>query len=475
MKTMRFLLTAALLVAALPLAAAGQQAIMTTQIPEDDPRARFVGGLARLLVAGDSAGAADYVLRSADPSADRNTLLQRVGVMLAAVRELGPVSVAEFRASEGEVRHLRASMAGVSGNGVSLNIQVTGDPPRIMAMAQPIPYRAPAVEQFASFDALDRALQQRVREDRFSGVVLVGHGDEVLFQRGYGLAERERGTAIRPDTRFNIASVNKFFTGVAILRLAQEGRLDLDAPVGRYLQGLPADVAGRVTIRQLLQHRSGLGDYLRDPEFNQNRDQFRNLEPLLALIRSHPLEFEPGTNQRYSNSGFVVLGGVIEALTGKKYDDVIREWILVPAGMTHTGPGGPGEVPNTAHGYSRAAPGSEGELISVQAMRAPATPAGGGYSTAEDLFHYARALVTNRLLEPEYTSLMLNSYSAGSRPPTFSPSGGVQGANAVLSVNHETGAIAVVLANLDPPAASQLAPGLLPLATAAQRRAPKQP
>ncbi|NIP59022.1 MAG: serine hydrolase, partial [Gemmatimonadetes bacterium] len=130
---------------------------------------------------------------------------------------------------------------------------------------------------------------------------------------------------VRTDTRFNVGSLMKPLTGVAVLRLAQEGRIELDAPVGRYLEGLGPEVAREVTVRHLLRHRSGLGDYLTLPEFRADPDGFGSVDDLMAVIRDQPLEFEPGSRERYSNSGFVVLGALVEAATGRSYEAVLQD------------------------------------------------------------------------------------------------------------------------------------------------------
>jgi CubicO group peptidase (beta-lactamase class C family) len=224
-----------------------------------------------------------------------------------------------------------------AGDPLRLTLEVNPQPPhRIEGFRFGPDEERPAIS-FSSWDDLDRQLQEQAAADQFSGVVLVSRGGKPLFHRAYGTADRAAGVPNRPDTRFNLGSIDKNFTAVAVLRLAQEGRLGLDDPIGKYLKGFPPEIATRVTVRQLLQHSSGMGDYLTHPTFTANRAGFQNVSDYLALARTLPLEFEPGARRRYSNLGYAVLGGVVEAAAGKSYYDVVQDWIFRPAGMASRG------------------------------------------------------------------------------------------------------------------------------------------
>ena len=351
-----------------------------------------------------------------------------------------------------------------------------GDPVRISMEVEPEPphrirgYRIESGEEgpalaFSSLDDLDRRLRAEAEAGRFSGVVLATDSGSPVFHRAYGLADRAAKLPVRPDTRFNIGSLDKNFTAVAVLQLAQEGRLALDDTLGKHLEGFPAGISGRVTLRQLLQHRSGMGDYLTHPSFAADPGRFREVAGLVALARTVPLEFEPGTRNRYSNFGYAVLGGVIEAVTGRPYHDVVRERVFAPAGMASTNAyGRRAGQENTALGYTR----REGadSLVSNEATRPPrGSPAGGGYSTAEDLGRFVRALLDGKLLDQAHTQLFLDQYHpAGASPRAGSRlgmAGGAAGINAAWEADLETGRVVVVLANLDPPVAQDLAPAIL--------------
>jgi CubicO group peptidase (beta-lactamase class C family) len=182
-----------------------------------------------------------------------------------------------------------------------------------------------------------------------SGAVLVAKDGQPLLEQAYGLADRESTIDNTVDTKFNIGSVGKMFTAVAIAQLVQQGKLAFNDPIGKYVFGFPPAIANKVTIHQLLTHTSGLGDVLRN---RADVEKARTVSDLIELIVKAPLEFEPGTRFGYSNSGFVVLGAVVERLSGQSYYDYVREQIFKPAGMTNTDWHQPGQhLPNLARGY----------------------------------------------------------------------------------------------------------------------------
>jgi D-alanyl-D-alanine carboxypeptidase len=452
---------------AVPLLALGLDAGAAAQIPpepvpNDDPRARLAAGFMEPLLAGDTAAAAAFLRTNAAPSADVDGLVARLGRVAAEIAASSDVQIAEAVGVPNGPGGVRLS------DGLIVLIEPSGEPPRIARLVVGRMRGSPAGvaqgERFASLEALERHLAAAAAGDRFSGVVMAARGDDVLVHRAYGHADREQGLPVRSDTRFNLGSVNKAFTAVAVLRLAQEGRLGLDDPVGTHVRGLSDEIARKVTLRHLLQHRGGVGNYLSDPRFASDPDRFGAVDDLVALVRDRPLDFEPGTDQRYSNTGYVLLGAVVESLTGRAYHDVIREWVLEPAGMTDTGPAGADRVANTAVGYSRGGPGSEGPLAR-STFRAPGTPAGGGYSTAEDLLRFLLALAADRLLQPRYTDVLLNRFQeaqvSGPRTGIYGIAGGAPGINAFAEIDLRTREVVVVLANLDPPTATSLGASLV--------------
>lgn len=172
---------------------------------------------------------------------------------------------------------------------------------------------------------------------QYWGSVLVVRNGEVLFADARGIANLETNEPNRLGTRFNLASIGKLFTRIATLQLAEQGKLDLDATVGTYLPNYPnREVAQKVTIRQLFEMKSGLGSYW-NALYAERREKLLTSDDYIALFASDPLAFEPGTNTLYSNAGYILLGRIIEQVSGLAFPDYVRERIAVPAGMTATG------------------------------------------------------------------------------------------------------------------------------------------
>jgi len=185
---------------------------------------------------------------------------------------------------------------------------------------------------------VDSFVSRRVADDAFSGVVLVARKGTVVYQRAARIANRQTGAPINADTRLQIASMTKLFTSIAIRQLDQAGKLALSDTVGKFLPGYPnADVRRKVTIEQLLRHQSGVGSFWNE-RFMARRGEVRTVGDYLELFQNDPLLFEPGARQAYSNGGYVLLGAVIERVSGKSYHDYLRDNVFRPAGMTQTTP-----------------------------------------------------------------------------------------------------------------------------------------
>jgi len=278
----------------------------------------------------------------------------------------------------------------------------------------------------------------------FSGVVLVAKNGEVQFEKAYGMASRRYEIANKPSTRFNVGSITKDFTKVATQQLAQAGKLKLDAPVIAYLSDYPnKDVAQKITIQQLLEHRSGLGDIFTPRYWERNAAQFRTLKDYIDFFASEPLEFEPGQGQRYSNYGYVVLGAIIEAVSGENYFDYVRKHVFEPAGMSSSGFFAPQEiVRDVAAGHTKRGPrGPLPAMAENTSLRGP-LPAGGSFSTARDLLNFDRALRGGKLVKnPDPNA-------------PFIGAGGSPGVNAVIASDGTW--TVVVVTNIDPPTGEQL-------------------
>ncbi|MBN8480463.1 MAG: beta-lactamase family protein [Xanthomonadales bacterium] len=315
--------------------------------------------------------------------------------------------------------------------------------------------------------ALDRRIDAAVAADAFSGRVLVTRNGETLYERSAGLADRDAGTPVGADTQFRLGSMNKMFTAVAILQFVDAGKLTLDTRVGEILADYPnRDVATKVRIRHLLTHTGGTGDIF-GPEFDQHRLNLKTHADYLRLYGKRGLDFEPGAEQRYSNYGFILLGAIIEKLSGTSYYDHVQAKVFGPAGMRDTASPLESEpMPKRAKGYLR-----DGDhwASNVDTLPWRGTAAGGGLSTSADLVRFATALMDGTLLSKR----LFEQATAAQAPDggygygfgvagngaqrRFGHGGGAPGMNGELMVVPASRTIVVALANLDPPAASRLA------------------
>jgi D-alanyl-D-alanine carboxypeptidase len=324
----------------------------------------------------------------------------------------------------------------------------------------------------SAFAAALRAQLAAVTEaGAFSGAVLVARDGRTVFEGAYGLADRERGVPNTPQTQFRVGSMYKMVTAVATLQLVQAGKVRLDAPLGTYLPDYPnADVASKVTPHHLLTHTGGTGDIF-GPLFTANRTELRTTGDYLRLYGARAPQFAPGAQHVYSNYGFLLLGALIERVSGTSYDAHVAARVLAPAGMTATGTAPEDSlVPGRAVGYMRLASGA---LVSnAPTLPYRGTPAGGGYATVGDFARFAVALRERRLLDSTHTALLLTGkvtvgpgfqYAYGIQDRVvfgrriIGHGGGAAGMNGELAFEPNGGYVVVVLSNLDPPAATQAA------------------
>jgi CubicO group peptidase (beta-lactamase class C family) len=325
--------------------------------------------------------------------------------------------------------------------------------------------------------ALRARLEAATAAGEFSGAVLVARQGSTLFEGAYGLADRERGVPNTPLTQFRVGSMNKMLTAVAALQLVQAGTVRLDAPLGTYLPDYPnAELASKVTPHHLLTHTGGTGDIF-GPQFMANRTELRTIGDYLRLYGTRGLRFEPGARWEYSNYGFMLLGAIIERVGGTSYDDHVAARVHAPAGMTATGSAPEDSlVPGRAVGYMRQG-GPSGPLVSnAPTLPYRGTPAGGGYSTVGDLARFAVAVRDRRLLDSTHTALLYTGkvpvnpsvqYAYGFMDRVVGGrrwvghGGGAPGMNGELAFEPNGGYVVVVLSNLDPPAAGQVAAFIL--------------
>ena len=315
--------------------------------------------------------------------------------------------------------------------------------------------------------ALAAHAQERARADEFAGAVLVARHGKVLLQQAWGRADRTAGISNTPPTRFRIGSMNKMFTAVATLQLVQAHKLALDDPIGKHLPGYPnKQVAAKVTVRHLLTHTGGTGDIF-GPEFDRNRLKLREHRDYLKLYGSRGLSQEPGSRFEYSNYGYVLLGALIEHVSGMSYHDYVEDHVFRPAGMWSTGSLPESvEVPNRAVGYLRVSPSGGRWVPNTDTLPWRGTAAGGGYSTVGDLLRFAQALEYGRLISKATLAEAIRphqqQYGYGfdvqgqGSLRRYGHGGGAPGMNGELRIFPALGYVVVSLSNLDPPAASEL-------------------
>lgn len=315
-------------------------------------------------------------------------------------------------------------------------------------------------------------LDSLATHNQLSGAILVAHDGVPIASKAAGIANEATHTAIRLDTRFNLGSMNKMFTGVAIAQLAQAGRLSFDDTIRKHLPDYPnPDVAGKVTIHQLLTHTSGMGSFPIEA-FKAQREKLTTVTSFFPLFANEPLSFAPGEKFQYSNAGYLVLGAIIEKVSGQDYQSYVRDHVYKPAGMLNTGFYEPGkEIPNLAIGYTRMGPeGKPGNDVkaNTDTLDVRGGPAGGGYSTVEDLLKFHVALSGFKLLDQQYTKLVtegkvvagepIGRYAYGFGDKIFEGkhivghNGGWPGVAANFEMYPELGYTSVILMNTDPPA-----------------------
>jgi len=340
----------------------------------------------------------------------------------------------------------------------------------LMAIPRPAEFRLPHLNESELIAAVRKKLDGDATAGHFAGTVLMARNGESVLAEAYGLSDREHKTRNQIKTRFRIGSMNKMFTATATLQLVQAGKLRLNDPLGKYLTDYPnKDVAAKVTIYQLLTHTGGTGDIF-GPEFQAHRLELRSLDDYVKLYGSRPLTFEPGSKWEYSNYGFILLGVVIEKVSGQSYYEYVRDHVYKPAGMTSSGSEPEDQVvSDRSVGYTRMGGGAEHPNAETLPYRG--TSAGGGYSTVEDLLRYANALGAHKLLNADYADMLTTGkvdtpgggrYAFGFDDRTtngircFGHGGGAPGMNGELEICPTAGYVVAVLANMDPPAADRI-------------------
>lgn len=346
--------------------------------------------------------------------------------------------------------------------------------PALLAQAPPA---APPALAPGDWAGLGARLEAECQKGEFSGVVMASRKGTTLLAKACGLARRADNLPNTLDTRFNLASMGKLFTAVAIAQLEEQGKLSFDDPILKYLpeyKGQPG--WDKVRIKHLLSHTAGFGTYW-GPDFDAKRADIRAVKDYFPLFLGKPLAFEPGTRWAYSNVGFILLGAILEKASGEDYFTYLQKHIFDPAGMKDTGFFElDHDTPRLATGYLHPR-ADDGTLLSQDWLNnalmqvAKGGPAGGGCATAADLTRFAEALLNGKLLKPATFQSLITPQAAIPGPPggprslsygfgfgieqeggriLVGHNGGAPGTATELLLEPSTGVIVVMLSNLDP-------------------------
>jgi D-alanyl-D-alanine carboxypeptidase len=262
-------------------------------------------------------------------------------------------------------------------------------------------------------ERLDAYARRLVDADVFSGVVLVSRRGKVVFEKAYGLAQRAPNISNDVERRFQLASVSKMFTAVAIAQLVEKGKLSFQDTLANVLPDYPnRETARLITVGQLLTHTSGIPDYFQIPRFWQSRAQLQTLHDYWSIFANEPLGFTPGGRYEYSSSGYIILGAIIEHVTGQSFRDYVSAHVFHPAGLTSTSYEEGTTVPHRAVAYTKNfGPGDKPDPDHWHEAETPASTlgmsSGGGTSTAADLGRFMAALLQHRLLGVAMTDTIL--------------------------------------------------------------------
>jgi CubicO group peptidase (beta-lactamase class C family) len=307
---------------------------------------------------------------------------------------------------------------------------------------------------------------------RFMGSVLVAKDGHVILSRGYGFANLEWEIPNTPDTRFRLGSISKQFTAACILKLEEQGKLHVTDLVKQYLPDAPP-AWDKMTIHHVLSHTAGIPNFTAFPDYRVLQVQPTTLEKTYGRFRDKPLEFEPGTSWKYSNSGYLLLSYLVEKISGQKYEEYLRQNVMGRAGMSDSGYDLNATVMrHRASGYT---PARDGLMNAPYVDMTVPSGAGALYSTTEDLLRWEQALFGGKVLSPEsllkMTTQVRNNYGYGlmlreGPHRTIGHGGSINGFNTQLTYFPDDKVVVVVLGNVNGPFPGQIADRLGKLAVA---------
>jgi CubicO group peptidase (beta-lactamase class C family) len=457
-------LAAALFIASCIAASASAQATKNEN-PAEQRAMEFV----RLLNSGNRAELRKYAQENFAPSFLNIPMEQHLGFLSSVHDFTRGVEFHSFQDTKPtEVTALLKSK--LTGEWLALIVRIESQAPYRIAGLGLRPPKPPAVAQPArklTNEQIARELKAFVEKlaeaDVFSGTVLLAKDGVPVFKAAYGLANKDFNAANRIDTKFNLGSMNKMFTAVAIAQLVERGKLSFDDPLSKFVPDFPDKAsAEKIKIKHLLTHTAGLGGYFSKQWDESSRALYRTVDDMMKRAAAdEKLLFEPGSRWQYSNTGMLVLGKVIEKVSGQSYYDYVRENITKPAGMSNTDCYELDKVnPNLAVGYDKSFSDdgvSFTNNIFMHVLRGG--PQGGGYSTVEDLLKFDLALRSNKLVGAEYVKLLLSAkpelnspnygygFQVDSERQIVGHGGGFPGISSNLDIFLGTGWTAIVMSN----------------------------
>lgn len=321
---------------------------------------------------------------------------------------------------------------------------------------------APALAQDTA--RLEQIVQSYVQANGFMGSVLVARGGDVVFSKGYGSANVELSVPNTPATKFRLGSITKQFTAVAILLLEEQGKLRIEDPIRKHMPDAPA-AWEPITLYHLLTHTSGIPNFTAMKEYASLKGVETPVEKTIATFRDKPLDFPPGEKMSYSNSGYLVLGWVIEKVTGGSYSAFVQDRLFAPLGMKDSGyDSNTAIIPRRAAGY---VPGPKGPANAGYIHMSIPHAAGALYSTTEDLLRWEQGLFGGKLLSAasmeKLTTPNKNNYAFGlvvraeNGRRVISHGGGIDGFNTSLVYYPDSRTTVAVLANINGPAPDRMA------------------
>ena len=442
--------------------------ILSTVAAAQSPAETRAREIAALITSGDRVAARKYIESSFNDKMRSRPLDQFLGYFSAEhdySRGLEVIGVQE--SAPNEVTLLVKNK--LTGDWQGLWVSVEATPPYKIAAIGRKPAKPPTSETAKLSDKdiareLDDFAKKLTAADVFSGTILLARNGEVVYKGAFGTANKDFNAANRIDTKFNLGSMNKMFTAVAIAQLVERGKMSFDDPLSKFIPDFPnAEAAKKIQIKHLLSHTAGLGGYFSERYEGMSRERLRTVDDMMKLVREDEKEisFEPGSKWEYSNTGMLVLGKVIEVVSGQSYFDYVRDNIYKPAGMMNSDAYELDRVnPNLAVGYDKryTDTGIEwGNNIFAHVLRGG--PQGGGYSTVEDLLKFDQALRSGKLVSAETVKILtsakpeLNSpdYGYGFQVDTArnvaGHGGGFPGINSNLDMYLGSGWSAIVMSN----------------------------